>query len=64
MILSEDDPLAPLLKKAGDPVVVMPGNPTAEAIAKWIYDEAVKMKLPVAKVTLWETDSCAACYSE
>ncbi len=62
MILNDDDPLVPLLKKAGDPVVSMPGNPTAEALAKWIFDEAVKMNLPVAKVTLWETDSCAASY--
>ena len=63
MILGEKDPLVPLLKKGGDPAVVMPGNPTAEAIAKWIFEEALKMKLPVAQVTLWETESCAAAYS-
>lgn len=62
MILSEKDPLVELLKKAGDPVAVMKDNPTAEAIAKWIFDEARKQGLPVSKVTLWETDHCAASY--
>ena len=64
MILSEKDPFAALLQKAGDPVVVMPENPTAEALAKWIFDEARRQGLPVSKVTLWETEHCAACYEE
>jgi 6-pyruvoyltetrahydropterin/6-carboxytetrahydropterin synthase len=63
MILSDKDPLVPVLEKAGDPAVVMPENPTAEAIAKWIFEEARRQGLPVSKVTLWETDHCAASYS-
>jgi pteridine reductase len=62
MILCQKDPLAPHLEKAGDPAVLMPENPTAEAIAKWIYDEARRQGLPVSKVTLWETEHCAASY--
>lgn len=64
MILCEKDPYAVLLQKAGDPVVLTPQNPTAEVIAEWIFKEARKMKLPVFKVTLWETESCCAEYSE
>lgn len=64
MILSEEDPYAAVLKKAGDPVVTMAGNPTAEALAKLIYSEARRQNLPVTRVTLWETESCCASYCE
>ncbi len=60
MILWSKDPLAKLLKKAGEPVVLVKENPTAEMLARWIFREARRMKLPVSKVTLWENqDSCA-----
>lgn len=64
MILCEKDPLAGILKKAGDPVVTIPENPTAETLAKWIFTQSKKMGFPVSKVTLWETESCCAGYSE
>ena len=64
MILSEKDPLAPVLQKAGDPVVVIKENPTAEALAKWIFEEVRKRRLPVSRVTLWETESSAAVHHE
>ena len=60
MILWSKDPLAKLLKKAGEPVVLVKENPTAEMLARWIFREARRMKLPVSRVTLWENqDSCA-----
>ena len=60
MILWSKDPLAKLLKKAGEPVVLVDENPTAEMLARWIFKQACRMKLPVSKVTLWENqDSCA-----
>ena len=60
MILWSKDPLAKLLKQAGEPVVLVGENPTAEMLARWIFREARRMKLPVSKVTLWENqDSCA-----
>jgi 6-pyruvoyltetrahydropterin/6-carboxytetrahydropterin synthase len=64
MILCEKDPLVALLQKAGDPVVVIPENPTAEVLAKWIFNEAKRQGLPVSRVTLWETEHCAAEYDE
>lgn len=63
MILSEEDPYAALLKKAGDPIVTVQGNPTAEGLAKLIFAEARRQNLPVTRVTLWETESCSASYS-
>ena len=63
MILWKKDPLAKVLKDHGEPVVVTPESPTAEVIAKWIFDAARKRKLPVTQVTLWETENSAATYS-
>jgi 6-pyruvoyltetrahydropterin/6-carboxytetrahydropterin synthase len=60
MILSEKDPLVKILRKAGEPVMTSKEHPTAELLAKWIFQAARRMKLPVSKVTLWENqDSCA-----
>lgn len=60
MILWSKDPLAKILKRAGEPVVLVEENPTAEMLARWIFREGRRMKLPVSKITLWENqDSCA-----
>ncbi|MBS1954065.1 MAG: 6-carboxytetrahydropterin synthase [Cyanobacteria bacterium SZAS-4] len=64
MILSQEDPLLPVLKSAGEPVFVMNVNPTAESIAKLIFDFVDGAGFPVTKVTLWETASCFATYSK
>lgn len=64
MILSEKDPLVKLLKKAGEPVVVVKENPTAEMLAKQIYQAARRMKLPVSKVILWENQDSFAVFQE
>lgn len=61
MILFKEDPLVPMLEERGETLVVLDENPTAEALARWIFKEARKQRLAVSKVTLWETfDSCAA----
>ena len=38
-------------------------NPTAENIAKLIYDYAAAQGFPVVEVRLWETESCYATYA-
>src|SRR5437660_1132922 len=38
MLLHRDDPALPLLRQQGEPVYVLDENPTAENIAKLIYD--------------------------
>ena len=55
MLLSSKDPLVAVLRGLGEPVVVIEGNPTAENIAKLVFERAQAMKLPVASVRLWET---------
>jgi 6-pyruvoyltetrahydropterin/6-carboxytetrahydropterin synthase len=62
LILNEADPLIPDLKKGGQPMVLFKGNPTAEAIAKHIYEYCAAKKLPVTSVRVWETPSASALY--
>ncbi len=62
MLLRNDDPMLPVLMENREPVYVMDVNPTAENIAKLIYDYALSQNLPVAEVRLWETESSFATY--
>ncbi len=62
MILHEDDPIVPTLKEMNEPMYLVDVNPTAENIAKLIFEFAQKQKFPVTEVKLWETDSCFASY--
>jgi len=63
MLLRRDDPLVPALQALNEPVFLMDINPSAEAIAKLLYDAAVQKGLPVAEVKLWETEQSFATYS-
>ena len=62
LILCERDPMLEDIRKHGQPVVTLKDNPTAENIARLIFDHAKTQKLPVTSVKLWETpNSYAAC---
>jgi 6-pyruvoyltetrahydropterin/6-carboxytetrahydropterin synthase len=63
MLLHKDDPVLPLLREKGERVHVLAVNPTAENIAKLIFDYAAGQGFPVVEVRLWETPSCYATYS-
>jgi 6-pyruvoyltetrahydropterin/6-carboxytetrahydropterin synthase len=62
MLLHRDDPALPFLRSQGEPVFVMDTNPTAENIARLIFDYAQAQGFPVVEVKLWETDNCYAAY--
>ena len=62
MILHKDDPALPFLQKQGEPFFLMDVNPTAENIAKLIFDFARSQGFPVVEVKLWETDDSFAVY--
>src|SRR5438093_1991346 len=63
MLLHRDDPVLPLLRQQGEPVYVMDVNPTAENIARLIYDYTANQGFPVIEVQLWETENCCATYA-
>ena len=62
MLLRSDDPLVTILKAHHERMFLMKTNPTAEAIAKLIFDHAKRSGFPVTAVRLWETDSSFATY--
>lgn len=62
MLLCRRDPLAPALRKQGEPIFLMDENPTAEAITKLIFDYTASQGFPVSSVRLWETDRSVASY--
>jgi 6-pyruvoyltetrahydropterin/6-carboxytetrahydropterin synthase len=62
MLLRNDDPVLDSLRAQGEPVYVLDVNPTAENIAKLIFDYTAAQGFPVTEVRLWETESCYACY--
>ena len=64
LILEERDPLVDLLRNLGEPVLVLPVEPTAENLAKLIYEQAETFNMPVCAVTFWETEKCAATYKK
>ncbi|MBP9733791.1 MAG: 6-carboxytetrahydropterin synthase [Candidatus Omnitrophica bacterium] len=64
MILNEQDPMTELLKKKGEKYFSMPDDPTAEALAKVIFDHAAQHGLPVKQVIVWETPTSRASYQK
>jgi 6-pyruvoyltetrahydropterin/6-carboxytetrahydropterin synthase len=62
MLLHRDDPALPTLLAQGEPVFLLDVNPTAENIAKLIYDYTAAQGFPVVEVRLWETDDSFAVY--
>ena len=62
MLLRKDDPLVPVLREMGEPLVVMNENPTAEAIARMIFEFVEGRGFPLTQVRLWETETSHATY--
>ncbi|MEJ2529398.1 MAG: 6-carboxytetrahydropterin synthase [Gammaproteobacteria bacterium] len=62
MLLHRDDPVLPLLQEAGESVYVMQNNPTAENIARLIYEYVEAGGFPVVEVAIHETNSAFASY--
>jgi 6-pyruvoyltetrahydropterin/6-carboxytetrahydropterin synthase len=62
LLLHKDDPLVSYLRQQGEPVFLLDANPTAESIAKLIYDYTASQGFPIIEVRLWETDDSYATY--
>ncbi len=63
MILRRDDPAVAPLQQLGEPLYLLDVNPTAENIARLIYEFAQNQGFPVVEVRLWETPRCCAIYA-
>jgi 6-pyruvoyltetrahydropterin/6-carboxytetrahydropterin synthase len=62
MILCVNDPAVDSLREMGEPLHLIEENPTAENIAKLIYEFAAGAEFPVSEVSLWETPRSYATY--
>ena len=62
MLLHREDPLVPALRAAGEEFVALEVNPTAENIAKLIFDHAQRAGFPVAEVQVVEQQGSIATY--
>jgi len=63
MILRKDDPLLKPLQEAKEPCYAVEVNPTAETLAKLIFDYAVSQGLSVTAVKFWENPTSFATYT-
>jgi len=64
MLLCREDPLLPFLRERGERVFEMANNPTAENIARLIFEKTAEAGLPVVEVVLWETEKCCASFRD
>lgn len=62
MLMHRDDPFLPSIQQAGERVYVMGENPTAENIARLIFEQVSARGLPVVEVQIWETGTAYATY--
>jgi 6-pyruvoyltetrahydropterin/6-carboxytetrahydropterin synthase len=62
MLLHREDPIVPVLEKQGEPLYLMDANPTAENIAKLIFEITKQAGFPIVESLLWETPNCFATY--
>lgn len=63
-LLHKDDPLIPVLIENNERFWALDEHPTAEVLSKMIYCHLQQSGFNVASVTLWETASAYACYSQ
>jgi 6-pyruvoyltetrahydropterin/6-carboxytetrahydropterin synthase len=64
LLMHRDDPLLPALRAANERFMALPEHPTAEYLARMIYDFVKSRGYAVTAVTLWETSSACATYQE
>jgi 6-pyruvoyltetrahydropterin/6-carboxytetrahydropterin synthase len=64
MLLHRDDPAVPMLQAMNEPMYLLDTNPTAENIARLIYQFTRDHGFPITECSLWETPHCFATYRE
>jgi 6-pyruvoyltetrahydropterin/6-carboxytetrahydropterin synthase len=64
MLLQRTDPVVPILEKMGEPLFLMDENPTAENIARLIYEFTASRGFPIVECQLWEAPRCYATYKK
>jgi 6-pyruvoyltetrahydropterin/6-carboxytetrahydropterin synthase len=63
MILCRQDPAVRVLQELGEPLYLIDENPTAENIARLIFNFTAEQGFPIVECRLWETPNCFATYA-
>ncbi len=63
-LLHKDDAIIPLLEQQNERFLALDEHPTAEVLAKMIFQHLKSADFQVDQVALWETASASACYRE
>jgi len=64
LILCKDDPIVKILKEANEDVFEIDSPPSAENLAKIIFEATKELGFPVTKVSFWESPTSQAKYKE
>lgn len=64
MLLRRDDPVVPILEEMNEPMFLLDENPTAENIARLIFEFTRDHGFPIVEAHLWETPHCYATYAQ
>lgn len=64
LLLRDDDPVIPHLRAAGEAFVALPFNPSAENLARMVFDRLKAQGVPVTAVRFFETETSVATYVE
>ncbi|TAK23594.1 MAG: 6-carboxytetrahydropterin synthase [Myxococcaceae bacterium] len=62
LLLRRDDPVIPSLTAAGEVFVALDENPTAEFLARFIFEALTARAIPLKAVRFWETETSVATY--
>ena len=62
LLLHREDPIIPTLIENGERFLALEEHPTAEYLAKLIFDQVKARGFDVKRVTLWETTSASASF--
>lgn len=63
LLLHRDDPVIPELARLREPFVALDANPTAETLARLIFEQARAQGFPITQVRLWETSTSFATHA-
>ncbi len=63
-LLHKDDAIIPILEQQNERFLALDEHPTAEVLAKMIFQHLKSAGFQVDQVALWETASASACYRE
>jgi 6-pyruvoyltetrahydropterin/6-carboxytetrahydropterin synthase len=62
MLLCRADPAVAVLRELNEPIYLFDDNPTAENMAREIFEKAREQGLAISEIRLWETPSSYAAY--